>query len=76
LERAPVDHVPLVAIAPLQPPEAVHAVASCELQLKVDMPPGATVVGEAVSVTVGEGEVTPTSADCEADPPAPVQVSM
>jgi hypothetical protein len=24
LDRAPVDHVPLVATCPLQPPEAVH----------------------------------------------------
>jgi hypothetical protein len=76
LERAPVDQVPLVATAPCQPPEAVQAVASCEAQLKVDMPPLATVVGDADSVTVGAGEATTTSADCEADPPGPLQVSV
>jgi hypothetical protein len=63
LDRALVDHVPLVATAPCQPPEAVQAVASCEFQLKVDMPPLATVVGEADSVTMGAGEVATTSAD-------------
>jgi hypothetical protein len=63
LDRAFVDHVPLVATAPCQPPEAVQAVASCEFQLKVDMPPLATVVGDADSVTMGAGEVATTSAD-------------
>jgi hypothetical protein len=63
LESAPVDQVPLVATAPCQPPEAVQALASAELQLKVDVPPLAIVVGEADSVTVGASEVTTTSAD-------------
>jgi len=76
LVTAPVDHVPLVATAPLQPPEAVHAVALSEFQLRVELPPLATVVGEAVSVTVGAGAVTTTSADCEAEPAGPVQVSV
>jgi hypothetical protein len=76
LESAPVDHVPLNATAPLQPPEAVHVAASCEFQLKVDMPPLATVVGDADSATVGTGEITTMSADCEVEPPGPVQVSV
>jgi hypothetical protein len=76
LESAPVDHVPLSATAPFQPPEAVHAVAFSEFQLRSDMPPLATVVGEAVRFTVGAGEVTTTSADWEADPPGPVQVRL
>ena len=63
LERAPVDQVPFVATPPCQPPEAVQAVAFCEFQLKVDMPPLAIVVGDADRVTVGAGEVTTTSAD-------------
>jgi hypothetical protein len=62
-DRALVDQVPLVATTPCQPPEAVHVVASCEFQLKVDMPPLATVVGDADSVTMGAGEVATTSAD-------------
>jgi hypothetical protein len=76
LESAPVDHVPFVATAPLQPSEAVHAVAFSDFQLRLDMPPLTTVAGEAARVTVGAGEVTTTSADCEADPPGPVQVSV
>jgi len=76
LGRAPVDQVPLVATVPFQAPDEVHAVAFCELQVNSDMPPLATVVGEAVSVTVGVEETTTTSADCEADPPGPVQVSV
>jgi len=75
LGSAPVDQVPLIATAPRQPPAAVHAVAFSELQLNVDMPPLAIVAGDAASVTVGAGEVTTTSADCEAEPPGPVQVS-
>lgn len=70
------DHVPLVATAPFHAPEAVQAVAFSEFQLKVDVPPLAVVVGDADSVTAGEGEVATTSADCEADPPGPVQVSV
>jgi hypothetical protein len=76
LVSAPVDHVPLVATAPLQPPEAVHAVAFCDFQLRLDEPPLATVVGEAVSATVGAGEVTAICADVEAEPPGPVQLSV
>jgi hypothetical protein len=70
----PVDHVPLVATAPFQPPEAVHAVTLSEFQLRVELPPLATVVGEAVSVTVGG--VTTTSVDCEAEPAGPVHVKV
>jgi hypothetical protein len=62
LVSAPVDQVPLVAIVPRQPPEAVQAVALAEFQLKVDMAPLAMVVGDADNVTVGAGEVTATSA--------------
>jgi hypothetical protein len=46
---------PLVALAPLQPPEAVHAVALVLLQVRVDVPPDATLVGFAVRSTVGAG---------------------
>ena len=60
----PVDHVPLVATPPLQPPEAVHAVTFPALQLKADVPPLATVVGDAVNVTEGAAFTT-TPADCE-----------
>jgi hypothetical protein len=63
LESTPVDHVPLIATAPLQPPAAIHAVAFPAFHVKVDAPPLAIVVGDADSVTVGAGEVATTSAD-------------
>lgn len=76
LVSAPVDHVPLVATAPLQPPEAVHAVASVEFHVNSELAPVVTVEGAAVNVTVGAGAVTTTWADCEAAPPDPVQVRV
>jgi hypothetical protein len=54
-ERAPVLWLPLVASAPLQPPEAVQEVAFVELHVSVDAPPPATVVGFADNVTVAAG---------------------
>ena len=47
-----------------------------EDQVNVEAAPLATVLGAAVRVTVGAGAVTETVADCEALPPAPVQVSV
>jgi hypothetical protein len=73
---APVLAVPLVASDPLQPPEAVQEVALAVDQLKVELLPLATLLGLAVIVTVGAGEVTETVVDCAALPPAPVQVSV
>jgi hypothetical protein len=67
----PVDLVPLVASAPLQPPLAWQAVALVEVQLSVDVPPTVTDVGFAVSVAVG---TTLTVTDTvELEPPAPLQ---
>jgi hypothetical protein len=76
LESAPVDQVPLVAKAPCQPPEAVQEVAFCDCQVRVEASPLATVDGDAARVIVGAGEITTTSADCEAEPPGPEQVSV
>jgi hypothetical protein len=67
---------PLVASLPLQPPEAVQDVAFVDDQDSVELLPLATVLGLAVKLTVGAGEVTVTVADCAALPPAPVQVSV
>ena len=68
--------VPLAARVPLQPPDAVHAVALVELQVSVEVAPLATDVGDAVSVTVGVGAVTVTVADAVGlVPPDPVHVS-
>jgi len=76
LDSAPVDQVPLVATEPFQPPEAVQESAFSDCQFRLDTPPLATVDGDAVSVIVGAGRITTTSADCEEDPPFPVQVRV
>jgi hypothetical protein len=72
---APVDHDPFAGWLPDQVPEAVQEVALVDDQLNVDAVPLATVLGLAVKLTVGAGEVTETVADCVALPPLPVQVS-
>ncbi len=76
--RAPVDDEPLVASLPDHAPEAVHEVALVADQLRVELPPLTTVLGLAVTVTVGAGVagVTETVAVCVALPPAPLQVSV
>lgn len=75
--RAPVDLDPLIAWAPLHPPDAVHAVAFAELQVRVDALPLVTLAGLALNDTVGAaGAETVIVADCDAEPPAPVQVSV
>jgi len=52
----------------------VQELALAADQASVDPEPLATLLGLALSVTVGSGAVTDTVADCEALPPAPVQV--
>jgi hypothetical protein len=55
----------------------VQAVALVDVQVRVDALPLATLVGLALNDTVGaEGAETVTVADCDAEPPAPVQVSV
>jgi hypothetical protein len=73
---APVLWVPLVACVPLQPPEAVHAVAFIELQVSVDVAPTAMLAGEAVRVTVGNGVTVTVTEEAALVPPAPLQVSV
>jgi hypothetical protein len=51
--NAPVDCVPLVTLLPVQPPEAVHAVALAADQLKVDEFPLLTEPGVAERLSVG-----------------------
>lgn len=60
---------------PLHAPEAVQDLASLLDQVKDEEAPEFTVLGVALSVTIGVLSATVTVADCEADPPAPVQVS-
>ena len=49
---------PLMPRAPLQPPEAVQAVALVALQFSVDVLPLATEAGDADRETVGAGSVS------------------
>jgi hypothetical protein len=74
--RAGVDWEPAVASAPLQPPEAVQAVALVDDHVNAEVAPLLMVVGFAVRVTAGAGAVTDTVADCAALPPLPVQVKV
>jgi hypothetical protein len=73
--RAPVLWLPLAALVPVQPPEAVQEVALVELHVSVEDWPLAIVVGFAVSVAVRTGAMV-TVADATAlVPPAPVHVN-
>jgi hypothetical protein len=67
--------LPLVALVPLQSPEAVHDVAFVELQVSVEAAPLATEVGFAVNVTVGRGPTVTVAVATLLVPPEPVQVS-
>ncbi len=76
--KAPVDCVPLAALAPDQAPEAVQDVAFAEDQVSVELAPVVTDAGLALTITVGAGAtaVTSTVAESDAVPPAPVQVRV
>jgi hypothetical protein len=63
-------------LLPDQAPEALQEVAFVDDQVKVEVPPLATVLGPALKATVGGESVTETVADCEALPPVPVHVSL
>jgi hypothetical protein len=68
----PVLWAPLVGLAPLQPPVALQAVAFVALHVKVDAPPLATAVGDAISVAVGI--TLRVTADTALVPPGPEQI--
>jgi hypothetical protein len=72
---APVDCVPTRGRLPLHPSDAVHEVASVELQTSIDDPPLATLVGLAVSAIDGGGR-SATVAVWLALPPVPEHVSV
>ena len=63
-----------MALAPLQPPVAVHEVALVELQVRVDAVPLATEVGFAVNVTVGAGTTVTVAVATLLVPPAPLHL--
>ena len=71
----PVLCVPLVALLPLQLPDAAHEVAFVELQVSVDAAPLATDVGFAVSVTVGAGTTVTVAVATLLVPPVPVHIN-
>ena len=76
LDSASVSHVPLVATGPFHAPLAVQLWAFLVLQVSVELAPVPIVVGDALRLIVGAGWVTCTSADCDAEPPLPVQFSV
>jgi hypothetical protein len=70
---------PLVATAPIHPPELVQLVAPLLLQVSTALEPGATVVGRAEIETSGGVDAafcTVTLTDCDAEPPVPEQLSV
>jgi hypothetical protein len=71
----PVLWLPLAALLPFQPPEAVHEVALVEFHVSVEAPPPATEAGFAVNVTVGTGVTVTFTVATVLVPPAPVQVN-
>jgi len=70
-----VDCEPLLDLLPDHPPEAAQAVARVDVQLSVEFAPLLTTLGLALKTTVGGASATEMVADCEALPPAPLQVS-
>jgi hypothetical protein len=72
----PVDFEPLTGMLPDHAPDAEHDVAFAADQASAELVPLTTELGLAVRLTEGAGDVTDTVADCEALPPAPVQVNI
>jgi hypothetical protein len=68
--------VPFTGSVPPQAPEAVHEVALVDDQVNVEVPPLAMLFGLAISDTLGGAAETVTVADCVAEPPTPVHVSV
>lgn len=74
-DSGPTVCTPLLDLLPLHAPLAVQPVAPVEVQLKVEVPPLATVPGELLRLTV-TGAVTATYTDRFRLPPMPVQVRV
>ena len=68
--------LPETALAPDQAPVAAQFEALVEDQVSCVEPPGATVLGAALSETAGAGAFTITVAELVALPPAPTQLSV
>jgi hypothetical protein len=76
LVNAPVDWVPVIALAPDQAPEAAHEVAFVEDHVSVALLPLFKALGPTLRVRVGADALTETVADCAALPPVPVQIKV
>ena len=63
--KLPMLWEPEIAFAPAHPPDALHALALVELQVRLEKDPDVTEVGLAVNCTVGttEAAATVTTAD-------------
>ena len=72
----PEDCEPLGVLVPDQAPEAVQEVAFVDFQVNVAEAPLATVLGDALRLTLGAAEATVTVVDCDAMPPRPVHVNV
>ncbi len=72
----PVACEPVTASVPDQACEATQAVALVDAHDSIAALPLVTVLGLALKVTVGAGELTVTVADCAAVPPVPVQLKV
>lgn len=70
--------LPLTAFDPVQPPEAVQAVAFVEAQVRVKLPPELILAGLADRLAVGAGVVTAVTVTvaltADEVPPAPLQL--
>lgn len=65
--------LPLAAVLEVQPPVAVQVVAAVEDHVSVEEPPAATLLGLAVTTTLGFGTTVTVAAPLDV-PPAPVQL--
>jgi hypothetical protein len=66
---------PLTGRTPLHPLEAVHEAALVEFHISVEAAPTVTVVGLAVSTTIGAGTTLTVATATLLVPPEPVQVN-
>jgi hypothetical protein len=71
-----VDFEPLTGMLPDQAPEALQDVALVAAQVNVALLPLVIALGPTLRLTVGVGDLMETVVDCEAVPPAPVQVNV
>jgi hypothetical protein len=77
--NAPVDSLPDVTLSPDHAPVALQVSAFVVDQLSVDSPPLCTLVGDAVSSSVGSdgaAATTSTVTRATAPPPSPLQLNV